>query len=395
MLQQQQQQQQQTGQMFDYTPPKPTAAAVLDYGSGSGHVQNAESDSYVAPLLTNLRKVKKLRHLSAEQLRVQGSDWEIYSLLKGLLSESSETHWREKILASWSLSRATLNDEQRAKVVALLYGIIGKFGTAGSASWMMRIWNAFARVGKWVAPIVGTLIFGSILVNAGGVGRGAEGFLMLPVILGGLIIALMGLLSPFVIPYSLMVDADHYHEVRAAAVRALRTLGGVESLDLVAKMALESSPMTSGPARGTLSVLLPQLTPEHYGTLPAGFVADLCQILRYEAAWLTYPHENHTLGFRVVEALEKVGDGRAAVLMEKLLKGSVTPKLRDAMQRALPILQARREMENQRGMLLRGAESPIAVPQELLRPAVQSAAQTDPAELVRPVEILPHGERAP
>jgi hypothetical protein len=392
MLEQQHQQNEPTS---TYTLPIQTEADTIERAEASVRVQPTDGDTYISPLLGSLRKVRKLRHLSVEQLRNQGADERLYPMLCGLLSEASESAWREKILAAWSLSKAELSDKQRIQTAALLCDIIGKYGTAGSSNWLLRLWNAFVRIGKWAAPIIGLGIFASLWSQAT---TDLDSFIGLPSPLVMILIGvagLMSLLAPFVIPYSLMVDADHYHEVRAAAVRALRTIGGIGSLDLVAKMALESSPMTSGPARGTLAVLLPQLTPEHYGRMPAGFVADLCRILRYEAAWLTYPHENHTLGFRVVEALEKIGDGHAAVIVEKLLKGSVTPKLREAMERVLPTLQARRAQENAREMLLRGAETPIAAPQELLRPANQTLSQTDPAELVRPVELSPGMERNP
>lgn len=345
-----------------------------------------DSEAYVAPLLANLRKIKPLRHLTDEQLRSEAHLPEIFGLLRYSLIRNSEMYWREKIIASWALSRAPLDESQRNRTVAQLYDIIGKYGEAGSASWISRVWNAGFRVAKWMLPlgIVGGIIGLFSMMNT----YPDDLFFNLPLpgiimMLGGLVAFLGVVLTPFVVPYSLMVDADHYHEVRAAAVRALRTLGGVESLDLVAKMALESSPMTSGPARGTLAVLLAKLTPEHYGTLPASLVPDLCRILKYEAAWLSASTENHTLALRVTEALEKVGDGHAAVVVEKLLKSFVTPQLHEALVAVLPILQERRSNENAREMLLRHAAMPPASPEQLLRPAIETVSQSDPTTLVR------------
>ena len=344
-----------------------------------------DSEAYVAPLFANLRKIKSLRHLTDEQLRSEAHTPEIFELLRGSLMRNSELHWREKIIATWALSRAALDESQRSRTVSQLYDIIGKYGAAGSASWLSRFWNSAMRVGKWVLPLA---FIGGVIAVASLIGNASADIWTpsLPYVLIWLssLIAFLGvLLTPFVVPYSLMIDADHYHEVRAAAVRALRTLGGVESLDLVAKMALESSPMTSGPARGTLAVLLSKLTPEHYSTLPVSLVPDLCRILKYEAAWLSVSTENHTLALRVAEALEKIGDGHAAVVVEKLLKSSVTPQLKQALWAALPILQERRTNENAREMLLRHAAMPPASPEQLLRPALETVSQSNPTTLVR------------
>lgn len=377
-------------------PTQQTEATTIEHAYGTVWVPSGDSEAYVTPLLANLRKIKLLRHVTVEQLRAEAAEPEIFGLLRMCLTENSELHWKSKIVAAWALSRATLDESQRNRTVAQLYDIIGKYGESGSASWVSRIWNAGARVMKWVLPLVAMgAVFAFISVPF------FSSELMPPPIIG-IFSALFGLgafigavLTPFIVPYSLMVDADHFHEVRAAAVRALRALGGVESLDSVAKMALESSPMTSGPARGTLVELLRKLTPEHYGTLPSSLVPDLCRILRYEAAWLSAATENHTLALRVVEGLEKIGDGHAASVVEKLLKGSMTPQLRAAMQAALPILQERRNRENAREMLLRHSAMPPASPQELLRPAVETVSQIDPATLVRAADVPAEMDAAP
>lgn len=346
-----------------------------------------DSEAYVAPLLANLHKIKSLRHLTDEQLRSEAHTPEIFRLLYNSLMQNSERHWREKIIATWALSRARLDDRQRSRTVSQLDNIIGKCGEAGSASWLSRVWNSGLRVGKWILPlgIIGGVIALFSMMNSASADRWIPPLPYIALMLSSLIAFLGVLLTPFVVPYSLMVDADHYHEVRAAAIRALRTLGGVESLDIVAKMALESSPMTSGPVRGTLAVLLSKLTPEHYGTLPASLIPDLCRILKYEAAWLSASTENHTLAQRVSEALEKVGDGHAAIVVEKLLKSSVTPQLRAALLSALPILQQRRTNENAREMLLRHATMPPAPADQLLRPANPAASTDDTETLMRPV----------
>src|SRR5262249_32296509 len=113
---------------------------------------------------------------------------------------------------------------------------------------------------------------------------------------------------------------------------------------------------------------LSTVTPEHYGRLGSACVPNLCRALEYA---------DQSLHVEILEALEKIGDGRAVPTVRRLAqKGSPTAA------RILPALLARQLQENESKMLLRSASLSSATPKELLRPASETST-TEPQQLLR------------
>jgi hypothetical protein len=90
----------------------------------------------------------------------------------------------------------------------------------------------------------------------------------------------------------------------------------------------------------------------------------------------------------VLEALGRVGDGRAVLPVERLEKKGRTAQIRRAAAAILPILRDRQDKENAHATLLRASTTPNDAPNVLLRPAhfVQDGS---PLELLRPVDNSP------
>jgi hypothetical protein len=101
------------------------------------------------------------------------------------------------------------------------------------------------------------------------------------------------------------------------------------------------------------------------------------------------PAEAEALNMALLAALEKVGDGRAVLYVARLSQTGWTDRLQQEAGRLLPILQARKQRENDHALLLRGASSPTEPPETLLRPAAASASHIPPDELLRPKETPP------
>lgn len=128
-----------------------------------------------------------------------------------------------------------------------------------------------------------------------------------------------------------------------------------------------------------LPPILAALTPVHYGHLPDAIVPHLCKML-------SLPDD--ALVMRVLEALEKMGDGRAVSAVAPIVTQGRTAAIRTAVQRILPILQERQQRENEQSMLLRASSAPAVSPEELLRPATHSP-ETKPETLLRASELQP------
>jgi len=71
--------------------------------------------------------------------------------------------------------------------------------------------------------------------------------------------------------------------------------------------------------------------------------------------------------FRVLEALEKIGDGRALPFVQRLTDHYADDSFRELVTRVLTTLRERKQLEDDRRMLLRGSTTPNADPSLLLR----------------------------
>src|SRR5579871_5772358 len=103
-------------------------------------------------------------------------------------------------------------------------------------------------------------------------------------------------------------------------------------------------------------------------------------------------HPDDDLVLAVLDALSKVGDGRAVTSVERVAAHGRTAPLREAAQRVLPILQERRQRERDAARLLRAADAPHMPDDVLLRPA-QSTGRIDPELLLNAIRTIERASR--
>ncbi len=362
------------------------------------------------PKLTAPQRVRQtLRHLrkrspvkQAAETVLQGealSDAQLSTLLR-CLGNTSANRWNERMLASWLLGNAPFTDEFTLDAITALgatvekshkqdrFRVFGRFvwRSAGYYSFLvlavtgmdafirnytpflLEVWDA---MGAWLAALAHPYM--DLVDSSVKVINDYNPNFSNPIQLV-LFVSLLTLIpAPISLPISLLLDRRRQNRVRKEATASLTQLGSVEALPyLLASI---------GSARGELyqelldgiATLLPRLTPEDYGRLRSDTVPNLCYLLN-----------NFTGNFllTVLEAVGKIGDSRAITAVQRLAEGDAPPQIREAANRILPILMARREQESHSRNLLRASKEPISE-KELLRPS-QAAAETQPETLLRP-----------
>jgi hypothetical protein len=282
--------------------------------------------------------------------------------------------WRRAELAAWALGRVPLTPPQHRLAAELLERIVP-----------LRDWpNGDERLAHGLLRTVAVSIVFCIAVFGDNLIRNPESFL------NGFIVYLLSCL-PLCIPLALLVfpisgiiEDIRLNRVRAAAAESLGRLGEPTSAGILAQTILQTSGLNLRQTVGcrdighaavhALPAVLSNLTPEHYGQLPAHSVSRLCALL-LEA--------QEPLALLILEALGKVGDGSAVADVRWMAYRSQVPRLREAAARILPILEQRQQMENAPKVLLRAAAAPVASADTLLRPASGGAVQADPQQLLR------------
>lgn len=287
------------------------------------------------------------------------------------LRDKKKPRWRERRLAIERLASACLTPEQREETIDLLVataksdssllkfavrrGIIGAIGAGGLIAATL-IWNFLGDIGS-TNPI--TLFLFSILI--------AIGFTPL------LALVFCGVFA---------IEGRKMNRVRMTALKALADMRAVEGLGVLLTAAKMPSQLRQ--FDGALLGMLDSLTPMHYGTLPTHAVPLLCDMIG---------HEHRSLGKSVMDtrviillkALGNIGDGRALAFVTKLVQTGKTDSVRIVARDVVPILEERKRMENEFGMLLRHSSVPINPKNDLLR-AAHSQPDIQYETLVRPVE---------
>ncbi len=281
--------------------------------------------------------------------------------LCAVLNTTPEYRWRERLVAAIALRYAPIRlEEESATVLAL--------GKALQTNYMGRVSVATFRfmicfVAAFAALLVSALLYEStgLLLIIGAIFLAISAFLLLS--------------SPFVLVIAPLLDADYNRRVQLTTAETLARLQFAESAGILAK-ASRGRKRLADVTRNALVQLLPTLTEAHYGRLPADATPELSALL-FDA------DTSEPLISLTIEALGKVGDGRAVEPVQKFAQTARTPKLREMAADILPILIARREQENAAGTLLRHSSAPPVAASELLR-AASAIAATPPEMLLRP-----------
>ena len=271
-----------------------------------------------------------------------------------LLNTTTEDQWRERLIATIALRYVPIIMPAERGSAALALGKTLKSRYARRAA------SAVVRAGLCIVIAAFSLIMNLLFVP----------FPMFSVLAVCLLLA-----SPLVFFLSPVWDTAVNENVQIEAIRTLNILQLVESAGALAKAAREQKCFSRG-ARQALVQLLPTLTEAHYGRLPNDVTPELCALL------LDSETPEHLITL-TVEALGKVGDGRAVGPMQKFALSAPTPQLREIAANVLPILTARREQENASSTLLRHSSAPPVDAGLLLR-AASGSAVTPPEQLLRP-----------
>lgn len=301
--------------------------------------------------------------LHQHELRSRG-----FSRLKSVLENPSVAVWRQQIASLWILSHATLEPFWKTISGGTLHKILQR-----------RLPADTKRMDRAGMRLVGITLLADVLIGLN-VAEAGELFGMLPLLFTGT----MAVLAPLIIPASLMYDDSRLNRVRAAAATALGHLRLPESVSILAASVYDSprGEQTTGchrvrqAAARALPEVLAALTSEHYGRLPAETVPNLCRLLH---------HPSTALVRDVLEALEKVGDGRAVQPVERLIQRGRNEAICARAEAILPALLERQRQEQAPHVLLRPTCKPETPSAHLLRPA-QGTVESQPQQLLRASE---------
>lgn len=348
-------------------------------------------------LLRGLRRKPLFSKIAADPY---GNGWlnrESFAHLINLLRKPDDNRWRERAVACWAFSLANIEaDEDKATVASTLCAIIDRSaaqrirGSEGGArgNFWTRAKNAILRtaaVGFGMSTMVAAAVLAWRFAEDGAFP------LWLTTFWFGLGVFFSFMLAMPVMPISVGIDIARTNRARTAAAWAL---GRVPRFDSAGSLAAASVDSTNARLRtastASLRLVLPLLTYEHYGRLAPEAVPNLCRALHFDGGnFFNQSPETVALGMQLLEALEKVGDGRAVWYVEMVSKRSRNPYIADTARRLLPLLEERRRREQNAGMLLRGSSRPGAGADQLLRAAVGVDSNIPPDQLLRPTSPTP------
>lgn len=344
-------------------------------------LQQTEAEE-IRKLALRLRRSNPIRQIAFTLL--QGNPEEIVNIqpLRDVLAERSEGRWRERMLAAWALGRAPMTDKQKEEAAQLLCRVASnrQMGAGertlkrlGRAMWRTGLFSLFPIFSYWFSILIQNHEWHTMVVNPQQVGMWSALFAVVSIVLFWIF-----LLFPV---GSLSVDWDRNTLVRKYAIRSLGPLGRPSSFRTLVHLCEAFDTYLQ------LEEVLSQLPPECYSEY-SDMTTSLCRLLN---RMYSYTDEKHFLV--VLRALEKVGSGQAVRPVERRTKFVPTKVCEEAM-RILPILQERQRRENDPRLLLRSADSPIAV-DTLLRPA--GGGTSEPQTLLRAVLTVesPEADREP
>ncbi len=280
-----------------------------------------------------------------------------------------ELRTRERLAAICCLGYAELPVELRTRTVEHLCAVLEDRQIPVGSRCLLRLRHALLRTAIPCLVLAG---IAAVIALITWLGSPAESrpLPMLALLLTGMaafVASTVIVLAPFV---SLSTDWDASISVRSEAAAALERLEAPESVGFLAEACDDNSLQLRMMARRALRAVRPHLSERHYALLPLATTPQLCRLL-WQPDW--------TLTLEAVEALGKVGDGRAMEAVERLAARAISMEVTAAALRVLPVLRARHGQENNARTLLRAADSD---PSLLLR--APSDSHADPTHLLRP-----------
>ncbi len=326
-------------------------------GEGRHETKRLEFADWIG--LSGVSHHAEARRVLESILRDGATSEERLKALIWCLQDGSPTRSSERTVVCRYLRRIPLNAYQRKRAARALATVITTQPERSGAGDPLAV------------PLlaVGALLATFILIMGDGPRGLAPNVLQLAAA-GGILIGLPAL--------GAVVGADQRRRESVEALLSLGTLAGTSALPCVAAAAAHRRPEVRSAAHRAIVPILAQTSDDDYGRL-GSVVIDVCRLLQ---------ERNDTLVVAALEGLARFGDGRAVEPVERLLQGTeVTPEVRAAAEKALPILCIRREQEGSSARLLRPASNPDEHA-TLLR-AAANVGRADEELLLRAVEGEP------
>ena len=279
-------------------------------------------------------------------------------------------------LCAWLLGVPLLREQDRTRAAGSLHALLRK----GPKSLLMPAGKRMIRALRSTGVLAAALAMFPWIASA---------LLSPPVSLsmyieGAAILSLI--LYPVVLFYLGQREIDDAGDLRFIAAHALGRLRATAAIDALSVARLEGNDYLSRMATASLRVVLPHLTPEHYGQLGSDVVPNLCRLYKQCAPLVTTAeNSDYRFALELLGALDKIGDARAIPVVQQSAHAWKGLALADAANRTLTSLEERKRRETERGTLLRGAGLPAIAEGELLR-AATSQAESRPEQLLRPID---------
>lgn len=324
-----------------------------------------------------IRRIRRRSLLTPDALAQLGQSrlpTETLHALLTMLEGPFEEHWEERATAAWALGLAHLTPRQQQTVSRVLCHVLRRKMLARS------VHNE-----RWLdAPIVMVAIPWLLcwlfaLTWRSSEGQGSPVLFQAGALFGSMYIG-------YRLNQSLKTAATvRANRLRATAATALGRIACVDSIATLARTALDGSRMVRRAAEPALMACLAQLTSAHYGDMEADVVPNLCRLLERAREQLHRNSASATeLALCILDALGKIGDGRAVPAARNLINTGWTAPVNQAAKELLPLLLTRQQQETNQRILLRGATMPTDPPLTLLRPIENPADDPQPQTLLRP-----------
>jgi len=336
-------------------------------------------------LLRRLRRKGSFRESGASLFDTDEVDSRKFAQLLRLLQDPNPGCWKERILAAGTLGCASLKGERKQSAAQTLGEVLGNTEITAGERVLSRLAGSYGIA--YLIAFSMMVVFSAYPLFLEFDRHGSESVLdflgtilltLLTITMGSGVLAL--LFYPFVSYAYAAVAVSRQNRIRAAAATALGRIGQPESVGVMARAWFDMRPTVRKAAHEALPTLLLSLTPDHYGHLTSDLTPNLCRALRQEARKEEPTSEAHALA--LLQALERVGDGRAVEPVQALTNPPYPERIQREAEKALLILEARRQQENDSKSLLRGAATPETKSGELLRAAV-NFAEEKPEQLLR------------
>ena len=332
--------------------------------------------------IKNLLRFTSRRHLIHQLLDAKTgrliSSAFVPAQLYRILRDAPDYQWRERTAAALALREIAMSPAQTLSASRVLGDVMNDMEAAPDLKRQRESQETLHNLG-----LTGAMVLGVIALGIGIPTKFIPEWLHEIIFNFG---CFAGVTSLLWIPAFIILSRHRRKQLRLACAVTLRKLRQPESVRAFA-VATRSRKEYDVIAHNALLEILPLLTPEHYGRLEATSVPELTQLLRTASlppGTLIY---SEPLCETVLDALAKIGDGRAVRPVQRLADKCRDRKIREKAIEILPILLERRGREQAHSMLLRGASAPAASEKELLR-AANSAPETAPELLLRASQAL-------